>query len=446
MDSTTGAPDERSSLLSYPDGGAGYVDAVLTRSTSKADDGSTLNEFSKKSIPRSSFLQSVFNSTNILLGIGILAMPLGFRLAGWVIGIVVFVFCFGVTNYTAKILAECLDQKQGSQTYGDIGAAAFGTKGRVMVSAFFVVELIAVSVALVVFMSDEINALFPGLNPIFLNVASFCVLTPMLFVPVRHLSYASLLGIVIALSILFILLFDGFSKPDAPGSLIEPAETELFPSDWTAVPLSFGLIMAGFAGHSVFPTIYRDMEDPKDYKAVVDWTYVCTAIVYFFIAAAGYMMFGLDTLEEITQNLISIPEYNRVVNLFVLWLMALNPVAKYGLSMAPVNLTWQIALLRHPSIEVWCAGSQWRVRMITVTGTVMVSAMIVLIAYVVPGFDKVMGLLGALFAFIISALFPLACHLKLFQHTMSMPRKVMSYFLIVISLFMAITGTWKSFF
>ena len=72
-------------------------------------------------------------------------------------------------------------------------------------------------------MSDEINALFPGLNPILLNVVSFCVLTPMLFVPVRHLSYASLLGIVIALSILFLLFFDGLTKPDAPGSLIEPA-------------------------------------------------------------------------------------------------------------------------------------------------------------------------------------------------------------------------------
>ena len=57
--------------------------------------------------------------------------------------------------------------------------------------------------------------------------------------------------------------------------------------------------MAGFGGHSVFPTIYRDMENPKDYPAVVDWTYVATAIVYLLIAAGGYLMFGLDTLEEV---------------------------------------------------------------------------------------------------------------------------------------------------
>ncbi|KAI7848408.1 transmembrane amino acid transporter protein-domain-containing protein [Circinella umbellata] len=438
-------PDERSSLLSYTDNNpitGGYIESVLTRTTSKAD--STLNEYPRKPIPKSSFLQSVFNSTNILLGIGILAMPLGFKLAGWVIGILVFGFCFGVTNYTAKILALCLDQYPGSQTFGDIGAAAFGIKGRVMVSAFFIIELIAVSVALVVFMSDEINALFPGLNPILLNIVSFCVLTPMLFVPVRHLSYASLLGIVIALSILFLLFFDGLTKPDAPGSLIEPAETEVFPSNWSAVPLSFGLLMAGFGGHSVFPTIYRDMENPKDYPAVVDWTYIATAIVYILIAAGGYLMFGLDTLEEITQNLISIPEYNRAINLFVLWLLALNPVSKYGLSLSPVNLTWQRAILRHPKVEEWCLGSLWRVRSITITGTILMSAIVVLIAYMFPSFDKVMGLLGSLFAFVISAVFPLTCHLKLFGHTMSTTRKYITYILLTISVIMATLGTWKS--
>ena len=75
-------PDERSSLLSFTDGNpatGGYIEAVLTRTTSKAD--STLNEYPKKHVPRSSFLQSVFNSTNILLGIGILAMPLGFKVS-----------------------------------------------------------------------------------------------------------------------------------------------------------------------------------------------------------------------------------------------------------------------------------------------------------------------------------------------------------------------------
>lgn len=342
-------------------------------------------------VAKSTFLQAVFNSTNVLMGVGILALPLGFKLAGWVIGILVFIFCFGVTNYTAKILAKCLDGHPGAQTYGDVGYAAFGTRGRMSVSAIFVTELVAVSIALVIFLSDTISSLFPSLPRIIVSLISFLILTPMLFVPVRHLSYASLLGVLIAVSILFILLYDGFSKPDAPGSLIESAETEIFPSNWRVMPLSFGLIMAGFAGHSIFPTLYRDMENPKQYTSVVNWCYVATAIVYFFVAACGYRMFGVDTLEEITQNIVTIPEYNRVLNLAVLWLLALNPVSKYGLSLNPVNMTFQLALLRHPKIDAWYKENPRYGRMLLGIGTLILSATIVLMAYLVPGFDNVMA-------------------------------------------------------
>lgn len=43
------------------------------------------------------------------------------------------------------------------------------------------------------------------------------------------------------------------------------------------------------------------MENPKEYKSVVDYCYVATAIVYFFVAACGYRMFGVDTLEEVSK-------------------------------------------------------------------------------------------------------------------------------------------------
>lgn len=66
------------------------------------------------------------------------------------------------------------------------------------------------------------------------------------------------------------------------------------------IPLSFGLMMAGFAGHAVFPAIYRDMEEPKRYNRMVDITYVITVGVYITMAVAGYAMFGLDTMTEVS--------------------------------------------------------------------------------------------------------------------------------------------------
>lgn len=79
------------------------------------------------------------------------------------------------------------------------------------------------SVALVVLLSDGIDSLFPGHDPILIRVISFFILTPTLFIPVRHLSYTSLLGILSVFSLLFVIIYDGLSKPTAPGSLHEMA-------------------------------------------------------------------------------------------------------------------------------------------------------------------------------------------------------------------------------
>ena len=76
---------------------------------------------------------------------------------------------------------------------------------------------------MVILLGDGLNSLFPGFDTLTLRIISFIILTPMLFFPVRYLSYSSLLGIISAVSIIVVMLVDGFSKPDAPGSLIEPA-------------------------------------------------------------------------------------------------------------------------------------------------------------------------------------------------------------------------------
>ena len=52
-----------------------------------------------------------------------------------------------------------------------------------------------------------------------------------------------------------IVITDGLIKTTTPGSLIEPATTYLFPANWLTLPLSFGLLMSPWGGHSVFPNV-----------------------------------------------------------------------------------------------------------------------------------------------------------------------------------------------
>ena len=65
--------------------------------------------------------QTIFNSINILVGIGLLSLPLAFKYSGWILGTVMLVACGLVTIYTAKILARCMEVDQTLITYADVG-------------------------------------------------------------------------------------------------------------------------------------------------------------------------------------------------------------------------------------------------------------------------------------------------------------------------------------
>jgi vesicular inhibitory amino acid transporter len=89
-----------------------------------------------------------------------------------------------------------------------------------------------------------------------------------------------------------------------------------------------------------------------------------------------------------------IEEYSQTLNRFAIWLLVLTPLAKYGLMLQPLNLSWELLLFSNPMIETWLKlehhVESWRKRTLTIIGRVCITAMLVYIALIFPGFDKVM--------------------------------------------------------
>ena len=77
-------------------------------------------------------------------------------------------------------------------------------------------------------------------------------LIPTVFLPLPILSYASLLGIVSTVLLIGVILVDGFSKFDAPGSLWSPATTSFSFGNLEELGLAFGLFMAGVCNNLSF--------------------------------------------------------------------------------------------------------------------------------------------------------------------------------------------------
>lgn len=236
-------------------------------------------------IGQSTIYQTILNSTNVLIGVGILSLPLGIRYAGWLIGLVGLSIAAVVTAYTAKLLSRCLDVDKTMITYSDIALTAFGKLAEVSIGFIFTFELLITCVALIVLFGDSLNLLIPGWGVVEFKILAGMISIPTAFIPLRYLGFSSMLGIISCFAIVVLVLVAGLVKRDSPGSLIHPAATYLFPMNWSTLPLSIGLIMSPWGGHAVFPQLYRDMRHPRKYKRAVSVAFSVTVCNMFWFKA-----------------------------------------------------------------------------------------------------------------------------------------------------------------
>lgn len=156
------------------------------------EDGNVVNVV----VGQSTLPQTIFNSVNVLIGVGLLALPLALRYSGWVPGLIFFAFAAATTKYTAALLAKCLDVDNSLITFADLAYVSFGPKARVATSILFSLELIATCVALVVLFADSLDALIPGWGIMEWKIVCGVFLIPLAFMPLRMLSFTSILGIL----------------------------------------------------------------------------------------------------------------------------------------------------------------------------------------------------------------------------------------------------------
>ena len=145
---------------------------------------------------QSTLPQTVFNSTNVLIGVGLLSLPLGIKYAGWICGMLFLTLSALVTSYTAKILAKCMDVDASLITFADLAFVSYGQRARIATSVLFTLELLAACVALVVLFADTLDLLIPGVGVTEWKILCGLLLIPLNFAPLRLLSFSSVVGII----------------------------------------------------------------------------------------------------------------------------------------------------------------------------------------------------------------------------------------------------------
>ncbi|KAL3427020.1 transmembrane amino acid transporter [Phlyctema vagabunda] len=396
-------------------------------------------------VGQSTLYQTIFNSTNVLIGVGLLSLPVGIKYAGWICGLTFLFLSAAVTGYTAGLLSKCMDLDPSLITFADLAFVSYGQKARIAVSLLFSVELLAACVALLVLFGDTLNGLMPSVTVNEWKILCGILLIPLNFMPLRLLSITSILGIVSTFSIVGIIFIDGLSKPHTPGSLIEPAKTYMFPNNWLTLPLSFGLLMSPWGGHGVFPNIYRDMRHPHKYGKAVTVTFTFTFILDCATAVAGILMFGDGVMDEITANIIGTSGYSTFLTGLMCVFIAIIPLTKVPLNARPIVSTIEhftgLSTQSIADAPGLTGLSSYTRGILKIAIRVIVVILFVIISIIFPAFDSIMAFMGSTLCFSICVILPLCFHMKLFWKELGATEKALNVFLVVVSSILAIIGT-----
>jgi len=186
-----------------------------------------------------------------IAGLGIMSIPYCFKIGG-AIPSIVFLFILGFTaRYTARLISKCIEKDKSINSLAIMGLRVFGKTGCTIISTFFIFDLFFSMMANLILVKDTLHLIFPVIPPyICLLIAYACCVYLTWIKKLVTLSWVSLVGLLSMFALFLILVFNGIVTPNAPGSLLERQELNLWPESFLGFCTIIGIFEMGFSVHS----------------------------------------------------------------------------------------------------------------------------------------------------------------------------------------------------
>ncbi|AEE74752.1 Transmembrane amino acid transporter family protein [Arabidopsis thaliana] len=381
-----------------------------------------------------SFPQSVLNGINVLCGISLLTMPYAVKEGGW-LGLCILLSFAIITCYTGILLKRCLESSSDLRTYPDIGQAAFGFTGRLIISILLYMELYVCCVEYIIMMSDNLSRVFPNITlnivgvsldspQIFAISATLIVLPTVWLKDLSLLSYLSAGGVFVSILLALCLFWVG--SVDGVGF-----HTGGKALDLANLPVAIGIFGFGFSGHAVLPSIYSSMKEPSKFPLVLLISFGFCVFFYIAVAICGYSMFGEAIQSQFTLNM---PQQYTASKIAV-WTAVVVPMTKYALALTPIVLG--LEELMPPSEKMRSYGVSIFIKTILVLSTLVV-------ALTFPFFAIMGALMGSFLATLVDFIFPCLCYLSILKGRLSKTQIGICVFIIISGIVSGCCGTYSA--
>lgn len=214
-----------------------------------------------------------------------MSTPYALENGGW--GSVFLLVGLGfICTYTSHVLGKCLDKNPKSESFADIGENAFGRKGRVLTATFIYLEIFMALVSYTISLNDNLITVLsgtqiklPGVPNLhtsqLITMVAFLIALPSLWLrDLSSISFLSSGGILMSL-----IIFISVVCTTASGS-VEANHSIPF-LHVKNIPVISGLYIYSYAGHFVFPNLYKAMKHPSKFTKV-DTYYPFYLLLYMF--------------------------------------------------------------------------------------------------------------------------------------------------------------------
>ena len=413
-----------------------------------------------------SMLEVCFMQTAIILGLGVLGLSFALGTMGWALGLLILGLSAAGAVYSGLLIAAIVEHLSGGgrrpgqpppRKYSDLGFAAWGPRGRVLVrnvqytflgGALVAVQLTA-SKALV-----EVAGAAGGEGSLCLWVANVLVALAMLPIMQKQqlsdVSWTAFLGV--AMIMLPVALFLSVVATHAADAGSGAAPTSVgFPSASSGFDrFSNGMttLVFAFQGQTIFPELISQMARPAEFPRAVRLSVGFMATVYVAVGCYGYSLLGAGAtyLVDFVDGLQDVRGADQRRIAAANAMLMVNVMMGYTINGNVMNHALADRFLGDGGGSGGGGGAAAAVRpkpaWLAITCTTLTVSF--LLSNVIPNLGSLLSVLGATCGYTLTFLFPAGIALKLLRGSMT-PAQVLLHQAVIASAALAVAiGTYAT--